>query len=85
MQELDFFKRITYSFDRFGTEFYWRIHHHYTSRRSKFGSLLTFIMIVPIIVFAYYKYRIMIQYDETNIIISTHQDYFSQEYTMSTI
>ena len=41
------------------------------------------LLILPILPFAVYKYNVMRYYDETNIIISSHHDYFNQNFTLS--
>ena len=64
-------KKGALSIDQFGTTFNWRIHHHYTSYKTMAGFYLTLCMLIPLIPFAIYKYNVMRNYNETNILIST--------------
>ena len=63
-------KKFPLAIDQFGTTFNWRIHHNFTSYKTICGFLLTLLMLIPIIPFAIYKYQVMQNYGETNIVIS---------------
>ena len=80
---LDLIKRGILACDAFGQQFNFRIHHRFTSYKTKTGFILTMLLILPILPFAVYKYNVMRYYDETNIIISTHYDYFNQDFILS--
>ena len=62
-------KRGALSIDQFGQTFNWRIHHKFTSYKTCCGFILTVLMLIPLIPFAIYKYNVMRDYGDTNILI----------------
>ena len=63
-------KKGILAIDQFGQTFNFRIHHKFTSYKTVCGSILTILMLVPLIPFAIFKYQVMLNYGETNIIIT---------------
>ena len=77
-------KRGFLAVDQFGTPFNWRIHYNFTSYKTICGFILTLLMLIPIIPFAVYKYQVMRNYGETNIVISMQQDHFGEDNSITT-
>ena len=77
MEELELGNKLLLSLDAFGQQFNFRVHHKFTSYKSICGFILTVLMLIPLVPFAIYKYNVMLNYDETNIIESLHQDYYN--------
>jgi hypothetical protein len=72
MEELEFGNKFLLALDTFGQQFNFRVHHKFTSYKTICGTLLTILMLIPLIPFAIYKYNVMLGYGETNIIESLH-------------
>ena len=78
-----FAKKTAVSIDRFGENFNFYVMDNQTEYRTVTGCILTLLILPAILPFAVHKFNVMLGYGDTNIVISTQQHYFSNEFTMS--
>ena len=76
-------KKAAYSIDRFGEHFNFYVMENQTQYRTVTGCIMTLLMLPVILPFAVHKFNVMLGYGDNNIVISTEENYFSNDFTMS--
>ena len=69
--------------DAFGHRFNFRIHKKFTSYKTIVGFLLTLLMVVALVPFAIYKYGVMVNFRDSNIVEIHNPQYFNETYEVS--
>ena len=67
-------------FNAFGQKFDFRVHKSSPNYKSVVGFCLTITMLVCLGAFAYVKYQTLIGYNDSNILITNHQNFFDQDF-----
>ena len=75
---------IMLAIDAFGHKFSFRILGKFTSYKTITGFCLTLLMIIALVPFAVYKYNVMLNYQDSNILTIHNPDYFNETYEVST-
>ena len=70
--------------DAFGHRFSFRILGKFTSYKTIAGFFLTLLMIIALVPYALYKYNVMLNYQDSNILTIHNPDYFNETFEVST-
>ena len=79
----NFIKSSFLSIDRFGETFQFRVQKQRDEYKSCEGTVLTLIMFALIMPFAAYRFNSMLEYSETNVVVSTQYNHFDSEFVIS--
>ena len=77
------FKRAILSIDRFGEPFKFNIRNNNDTYKSIPGTILSLVLLPLIIPFAVYKFNVMRNYGDSNIVEGTQYNYFDSSFTLS--
>lgn len=69
--------------DAFGHKFSFRIHHKFTSYKTVCGFLLTLVLMIALVPFALYKYKVMLNFEDSTIIKIHNPEYYNETYELS--
>ena len=71
------------SFDQFSQEFQLSLHSNRRSIATFFGTFLSCLTFVTLIMFMVLKYSVMVGYDDTNIMFSDREYFYSDDVVLS--
>ena len=77
------FERLILKLDRFGEPFKFNVQNDDDLYKSIPGSILSLILLPLIIPFAVYKFNVMRDYGETNIVEATTYNYFDDSFSLT--
>ena len=72
------------SIDQFGQLFVFDMTTGDTLHRTTTGSILTLLLVPVTLVYAVMRFQVMLGYKESNIIITDHLDYWTQDHHLTT-